>query len=276
MDGRHGAKIAGKMGSYLGDRQISPDKGGTFRLSPGFPYALNNPLILVDPTGHSTQTAANGDVLAVYDDGDLGVYKHGDIDDRADWDGSKLDDTDPQTTKMGTTEYWDEFAKLGTDGKGISGTAARNAHIHFGVSIDQQIREFNAVAEAEDLIEVAIHSRNGGSLDIKATSSLADYGHATGYLLNGYYVTMESAGNYLAGLDAMTSTRDGKYISPEFAQKLFGAYQAGGGGLKGFWAVRQTYKTGNAAPGTQAPYWGETEYSGRMQQEGIAAGVTRR
>jgi RHS repeat-associated protein len=266
---------ANSMGRFL-----SPDDGTGERLQNPqslnrYSYAFNNPLILVDPSGHSTQTANNGDVLAAYDDGDNGVYQHSDIDNRADWDGSKLDSDDEGANYMGETQHWDEFAKI-KDGKGVNGTAARNAHIHFGASIDQQIRELNAGASAEDLIEVALQSRNGGSLDIKATSSLADYGSATGYLLNGYYATMETAGNYLAGLDAMTSTRARKYISPEFAQKLFGAYQAGGGGLKGLWAVQQTYRTGNAAPGTQAPYWGETEYSGRMQQEGIAAGVSRR
>jgi hypothetical protein len=52
----------------------------------------------------------NGDVLAVYDDGDNGVYQHTDIDDRQDWDGSKLDSDDEGTNYMGETPRWDEFA----------------------------------------------------------------------------------------------------------------------------------------------------------------------
>ena len=101
-------------GSNMG-RFMSPDDGTdqhpdnpqSWNL---YTYGRNNPLVFTDPTGHSTQTAANGDVLAVYNDNDLGVYRHGDIDNRKDWDGSKLDDTDPQTSKMGQTERWGEFA----------------------------------------------------------------------------------------------------------------------------------------------------------------------
>lgn len=51
-------------------------------------YAYNNPINIIDPDGmlESTHTDAYGNVLAVYEDGDLGVYKHdgaktkGDID----------------------------------------------------------------------------------------------------------------------------------------------------------------------------------------------------
>lgn len=74
----------------------------------------------------------------------------------------------------------------------------------------------------------------------------------------------------------MTGKDGGNYISPEFAQKLFGAHQAGGGGTTGLAAVVYTYKTGKAYPGTSAPYWGEQKYSGRMQQLGIAAGEAQR
>jgi len=41
----------------------------------------NNPIFLIDPTGkgtESTHTDKNGKVIAVFDDGDKGVYKHGD------------------------------------------------------------------------------------------------------------------------------------------------------------------------------------------------------
>jgi RHS repeat-associated protein len=42
-----------------------------------YAYVFNNPLKLIDPSGHSTQTAANGDVLADYDDKNLEVYRQG-------------------------------------------------------------------------------------------------------------------------------------------------------------------------------------------------------
>ena len=41
-------------------------------------YAFNNPVNITDPNGmfESTHTDENGNVIAVYEDGDNGVYKH--------------------------------------------------------------------------------------------------------------------------------------------------------------------------------------------------------
>lgn len=49
--------------------------------APGWtPYRAfyNNPIYYIDPTGllESTHTDEDGNVIAVYDDGDKGVYKH--------------------------------------------------------------------------------------------------------------------------------------------------------------------------------------------------------
>ena len=76
---------ASSMGRFM-----SPDDGTDQRSSNPqslnrYSYVHNNPLSNVDPFGHSTQTANNGDVLAVYNDGDLGVYQHTDIDNLADY-----------------------------------------------------------------------------------------------------------------------------------------------------------------------------------------------
>jgi len=257
-------------------RFLSPDAGiDQESLDPQslnrYSYVHNNPVRLVDPHGHSTHTAKNGEVLAVYDDGDNGVYQHTDIDDRADWDGSKLDYDDEGTNYMGETERWGEFASW--DRKhplGINGTSAPGAFIHFAKPIDGLIFILNSIANDEGLAETAFDSRHNQDFDIK-TQGWADHGANTGYLLNGKYATIRSAGNYLAGLNAMTSTLFGKHISPEFAQKLFGAFQQGG--MRG---MLYTYRTGNNYPGTSAPYWGEDAYSGYMEQEGIRAGAEKR
>jgi hypothetical protein len=46
-----------------------------------------------------------------------------------------------------------------------------------------------------------------------------------------------NAGNYLAGLNSQTATTfTGTHISPELAQKHFGAYQQGGIMAAGYWA----------------------------------------
>ncbi len=143
-----------------------------------------------------------------------------------------------------------------------------NSTIHFGKSLDSTIKDLNKQANKQSLVSTAFDSRLGSShpFDIK-NGPLADHGAGTGYLLNGTYQTIESAGNYLAGLNSQTGTFLGQHISPEMAQKLFGAYQQGG--MK---AVFHTFETGKEFPGTYAPYWGETNYSGGAQQDGIRAG----
>jgi RHS repeat-associated protein len=267
------------MGSSLG-RFMSPDDGTDHdSANPQslnrYSYVLNNPLRFTDPFGHSTQTADNGDVLAVYDDGDNGVYQHTDIDNRSDWDGSKLDSDDEGTNYMGETPRWDEFAAHDrAHPNGISGSAMKGARIHFGQSLDRDIADLNAIANKQSLGVTALFERNGQSFDIK-TGAFADSGPGTGYLLNGTYQTIESAGNYLAGLNSQTGTFLGKHISPEMAQKLFGAYQQGGGGTTGLRAVMKTFVTGKEYPGTSGPYWGEIPYSGYAQQEGINAGAQK-
>ena len=264
---------ASKMGRFS-----SPDDGTDVNFNNPqslnrYSYVHSNPLINIDPFGHSTQTAANGDVLAVYDDDDLGVYRHGDIDNRADWDGSHLDLTDPQTNLVGATRFWEEFAQLDTNTNGIDGSSS-GARIHFGVHIDSLIQGLNAEANKKllGLVEVAAQSRNGGHFDIKTDPKLTNGNPQEGYLLGVYYTSVRSAGNYLAGLNAAT----GSTLSPEAIQKIFGAYQEGGGGLKGFRAATLTAITGKAAPGTNAIYWGEQLYSGQMQQIGIQVGIGER
>ncbi|MCC6858170.1 MAG: hypothetical protein IT158_06410 [Bryobacterales bacterium] len=41
-----------------------------------YSYVRNNPLTFIDTTGRSTHTDSAGNVVAVYDDDDLGVYSH--------------------------------------------------------------------------------------------------------------------------------------------------------------------------------------------------------
>jgi RHS repeat-associated protein len=258
-------------------RFMSPDDGtGQSLANPQslnrYSYVFGNPLSFVDPTGHSTQTALNGDVLVAYNDGDNGVYQHTDIDNRADWDGSDPNSDDEGTNYMGETRYWDEFAKLDGNTNGIDHSSS-NATIHFGdARLDRIIAFLNAIANMQSLLQTALDSRNGSMLDIKSDRSLTNGNAQEGYLMGGYYTSVRSAGNYLAGMDVMTGKDGGKYVSAEFAQKLFGAYQAAGGGEKGFAGLIYTYTTGKAYPGTSAPYWGEQNYSGRMQQLGMAAG----
>jgi RHS repeat-associated protein len=254
---------ASSMGRFM-----SPDDGTDQRSSNPqslnrYSYVHNNPLSNVDPFGHSTQTANNGDVLAVYNDGDLGVYQHTDIDNLADYGGQRLDSDDEGTNYRGETERWGEFAQADkSHPDGIDGSRGKGAFIHFGTSIDGELKGKENDAANMSALRMANNSRNGGSLDIKS-GQLGDHGALTGYLVNGKYESIESAGNFLAGYNA---THNGD-LAPEQAQKIFGAYQQGG-----FKAAIKAYFTGNAYPGTKAPYWGEVPYSGQMQVEGENAG----
>jgi len=57
---------------------IDPMADAFYEWSP-YTYVLNNPLMVIDPDGmFSTHTDSSGNVVAVYNDGDLGVYRHND------------------------------------------------------------------------------------------------------------------------------------------------------------------------------------------------------
>ena len=78
-------------------------------------YCLNDPINTIDPDGrstNSTHTDSLGNVLAVFNDGDNGVYVHNGNATTASVEAAHTDDnTSAGGTKMGETEHWDEFAK---------------------------------------------------------------------------------------------------------------------------------------------------------------------
>lgn len=156
-----------------------------------YSYVRNNPLAFVDPTGRSTHTDANGNVVAVYDDDDLGVYGH---DDLKTWNRK---DTQASSGKginrMGETGFWDEFRAHDDKTGAVLDSVARGARIDFGRSFDGLIGDLNAEARTMTPGQIALESVPGGEFDIKATAGI---GANTGRLLNGKYVTTRSAGNY--------------------------------------------------------------------------------
>ena len=141
-----------------------------------YSYVGNNPLRYLDQDGESTQTAANGDVLAVYDDGDLGVYQHTDIDDRADWDGSKLDWDDEGSNYMGETAHWDEFRDHDDRTGAILGNVAPGARILFGQSFDAVLKSLAKKAGQMNLSDISAQETPGGQFDIKNDKTVATYG----------------------------------------------------------------------------------------------------
>ncbi|WP_321515396.1 DUF6443 domain-containing protein [Marinifilum fragile] len=235
-------------------------------------YCLNNPINLVDPDGLSTHTDSTGVVIAVYDDGNNGVYKHGELaDNYATYEGETETYIDPETgetktrekkrlsggEKMGETEYWDEFRAHDNETGETKTSIQGGAKIMFGESWDLAITFNNFKANSMELDDVAFRSLPNGQFDIKSSKTYAQYGPATGKKLNGKYATARSAGNYLAGLNGATGKLKGSHIS-------LGTYMRLAGGVH----------SGINFQG--APYYGEIPYAGRRIVAGFNAGVKKR
>ncbi|MBE6272359.1 MAG: RHS repeat-associated core domain-containing protein [Bacteroides sp.] len=166
-------------------------------------YCLNNPVKYVDPTGcaASTHTDSLGTVVAVYNDGDLGVYKH-----NSDKSGTQQllaenyssTNTSANGEKMGETYEWNSFVNPGTGdpiGKINFGStkAAQEVFKHMNILLKVK-------ANSAKLLLYAFNANNGELFDIK---------HHNPYLGSqfalGKYVSMRDAGNILAGMVARTS-----------------------------------------------------------------------
>jgi RHS repeat-associated protein len=224
-------------------------------------YTLNNPIILLDPDGRgvtSTHTDEKGKVIAVYDDGDLGVFRHEEATtkEQVDQERKETNSTGGNGERMGETEYWDEFISPET-GKVLTETV-----IQFGKSFDPVIQSMHDKARSMNLKEIAANSKGGALFDIKK-----DYKNV-GALLNGKYATSRSAGNFLAGYNAAGGAYFGVQISFEQFQKIAGALHAMES--QGKQLTNDQIKAvflGRLSFGT-APAWGEQMYQYRMSRDG--------
>ena len=230
--------------------------------APGWtPYRAfyNNPIYFIDPTGllESTHTDEDGNVIAVYDDGDHGVYKHANGTTKEDLDSrhgslALQNPTGAGGERMGETEHWDEFVSPET------GETMTNYRIQFGKSFDPIIDRMNEKAQGMDLKEIAAESGPGGDFDIKVPYK------NVGALLNRKYATSRSAGNYLAGYNAQGGTYFGVSISFDTFQKL-----AGGLHVKG--SLSNAEKANIVLLGKSygpPPAYGEVMYQYRMSKAG--------
>ncbi len=236
-----------------------------------FHYANNNPVKYIDIDGRgltSTHTDKNGEVKAVYDDGDYGVYEH------EDWEKDKKTYSTTNTSAggklMGKTEFWDEF--VSPDSHKAEG------HIIFSddkdESWDKALELFHEEAMKYNLEEIAKMSKSHQRFDIKTdigtnqSPGWAYNGVMTGRKLLGKYYSARSAGNFLAGWNGSTGKLYGFGVSDETYMKLAGALQV------------QKYNVSNAIdlvsgviePFGPPPYYGEQAYSGRMIQIGLTFG----
>jgi len=235
------------------------------------PYSAfnNNPIYYNDPTGMiamppSTHTDEDGNILAVYYDGDNSVYKHENAKSKADIDNLRIDNSNTSGggTKMGETAFWDEFVSPET------GRTMTNYRIQFGKSFDPIINKLNFKSKGMDLKEIALNSRGGEIFDLKKDFK------GVGALLEGKYATSRSAGNFLAGLNAEGGRMYGIGINFETFQKLAGALhieESNGRKLTSSQMkdiiVKGTYNSSNSS-NFVAPTWGEVNYQYRMSRAG--------
>ncbi|MEL7122908.1 MAG: RHS repeat-associated core domain-containing protein, partial [Bacteroidota bacterium] len=223
-----------------------------------FQYTLNNPVRYIDPDGTSTHTDSSGNIVAVYQDGDNGVYKHGIS--AYEYDGHKLSNTGGQL--MGETEFWDEFINP------ESGEMFANYTIDFKLSYDEVIIEYANIAFDKDysLIDVASKSGPEEEFDIKSKNEYENRGGK----LNGYYVSSRSVGNYLAGFNAARSFIFGAGVTFDKFQKLAGAVH-----IKGKLTKQEMigiYLSNAAYQGAPPPEYGEIPYQYRQSKAGYEAG----
>ena len=227
-------------------------------------YVYNNPISMFDRDGRkgtSTHTDSLGNVLAVFNDGDLGVYKHNDATTAADVrkERKTTNSTSGGGTKMGETENWDEF--IDPD------TYKPSGRIVFGESWDEAIKNKHELALGYgSLVVVGQKSKINQPLDLKNDKTYAPFGIMTGKLLDGKYASARSAGNYLAGYNGREITMFGGYagnISFNTYMRLAGALQQGQY-TKWNAAMMLLFKT-EYGP---APWFGEMEYTGRMVKAG--------
>lgn len=137
--------------------------GWTYDWTP-FHYGFKNPIKFTDLDGNteSTHTDSSGDEVAVFDDGDNGVYRHNDITGSATEENiakitNRHENLSPINSasgeKMGSTEYVDEFNNPET------GKVMTNVRIEFGKSWEPLIRENNKETQGMNLIEIVENSR---------------------------------------------------------------------------------------------------------------------
>lgn len=218
-------------------------------------YANDNPIANTDPHGlMSTHTDDEGNIIGVFNDGDLGVYKHNDLTTAADLKScQKAGDTSCGGQLMGKTDYWDEF--MNHDNKTGEPTTPATGRIFYGHSIDEMIDRLsemgggsinhNPLTYYDKVSQLIQDEHNGGIWDIKVR-----LGPTNGFLLNGVYVSGRTAGNYLAGRNAALAAP--WWMPAEGAWNI--AIQKAGG------------LHGNASV---YPWYGEIPFTGRQFRRGF-------
>ena len=233
-------------------------------------YCAGNPVNMIDPTGMygeattSTHTDENGKVIAVFDDGDLGVYRHNGVGAAAKEEVNEnysSNNTSAGGQWMGVTEYWDEFVDRNHNGElKRNSDGSYKPYNNYQISFDEkdtwedEISQYFSISGSFNIIDLALESRPGHFFDLKSHNS------NIGKKLNGKFATAESAGNYLAELNAASRVGFDLYM------RLAGSVHATGASKS---ALVNGFITGKAYG--PYPWYGEINYCARRVMEGWLA-----
>ena len=186
-----------------------------------YAYCAWNPVKLVDPNGMdvSTHTDANGNVVAVYDDGDNGVYRHNGDREYTMLELQKnysISNTSANGQWMGESLHSLSFADQNYYNKTRKVKAQQGMSINYG-SVELTTMAEMIMKQKPSLFQYQSNAGSGGVWDIKAHIS-------TGSKLYGKYASPRDAGNFVAGMVAASKGFIGEIV----AQVGYGAYNLSG------------------------------------------------
>ena len=157
-----------------------------------YAYCNWNPINYVDPNGLSTHTDEDGNVVAVYDDNDLNIYKHS---------NSKISSwgdvyANPLTTDdseiMGKSLHAYSFAEQNQYNSTGETIHAQDMRIDFS-SFELGDEVMEAINSRPSLLKYALNAKKGGRWDFK------EHYTAGSQIFDGVYLSPRDAGNFLAG-----------------------------------------------------------------------------